>query len=65
MTSSPRNINSSMPNRSMETRQSDYEIAPTPMFVIKTKRIASGEKVFINVCEHGDVPSLEMGRLGM
>ncbi len=33
------------------------EISPSPCFVIKTKR-ESGIKVFINVCEHVEVPSV-------
>ena len=32
-------------------------ITPTPGFVIKTKK-KSGEKVFINVCEHNNIPAV-------
>jgi hypothetical protein len=39
------------------TGETGYMISPTPGFVIKTKR-KQGDKVFINVCEHYDIPTV-------
>lgn len=50
----------SLTDSAMETEGPDfngYEIMPIPGFVIKTKRV-SGEKVFVNICEHSDVPAV-------
>jgi hypothetical protein len=49
----------SMDSHHQQTRSTtdEYQIMPTPGFVIKTRRVNSGEKIFINVCEHPDVPA--------
>ncbi len=42
---------------SIEDSEDRYQLIPIPGFVIKTKK-STGEKVFVNVCEHPDVPNL-------
>lgn len=53
------------PQRSprMDKESEGYSVSPIPGFVIKTKKLSSGEKIFVNVCEHNDIPSMPLKNL--
>lgn len=53
-----------MSQRPTDATIEGYLITPSPSFVVKTKKSASGEKVFLNVCEHEDVPTLPVSSVG-